>query len=498
MRRVLPLGALVLAIVVAVALYGFNDSGTPSRAKSASDASGGGGAPALASRPDLRPPPVKIRRKAPPGSSAASGLIFIGPKRVFGALLAPGQQTGAEIIDPRGRVRYFKRNRGRNVANDLRVQTYRGKQVLTYWYGREVFGTGRGRGVILDRNYRRIATVSAARGLDMDFHEFLITPQDTALITAYNKTRAPSGEEVVEGVVQELDIKTGKVLTEWRSLPDVKVSETYQPRGIRKGTFDYFHINGAEIDTDGDILVTARHTWAIYKIQRRTGKLLWKLGGKDSDFQMGSGTQTAWHHSTRPIAPNVIDVFDNGKGDGGTRRLHKDSRVTRIKLSPARRTATRVRTVRHPKGISAGTQGNGEALPGGNLFVGWGSKGVISEFSKSGKLLFDAKLPQGNDSYRAYKSDWTGIPKVAPKVATTARGSRVKVSASWNGSTEVQAWRALTGTDKDELSPAGRTSWKNLETSLSVPRDDARYVAVQALDARGKVLATSDVRKIKG
>lgn len=499
LRRILPAGGLLVVVALAVVLVlRGGDDGSGSRAGSTTTANDSLARP-LISRPDLRPPKVAIRQPARAGSTAASGLIFIAPKRVFGALLEPGQQTGAEIVDPRGRVRYFKPNRGRDVANDLRVQTYKGKQVLTYWYGREVNGTGRGRGVILDRHYRRIATVQAAGGLDTDFHEFLITPQDTALVTSYNKTRAPTGEQVVEGVVQELDIKTGKVLTEWHSLPDVKVSETYQPRGKRQGTFDYLHINGADIDADGNILVSARHTWAIYKIERHTGKLLWKLGGKDSDFQMGPGAQTAWQHAVRSIGPNVIDVFDNGKGDSGTKTLHKKSREVRIKLALSpRKTATLVNAQEHPKGVSAGTQGNGERLPGGGLFIGWGSKGIFSQFSRSGRMVFDARVPQGNDSYRAYKSGWTAAPTQAPSVAANARGSRVVVSASWNGSTQVQAWRALTGTDKDDLSPAGRTSWKDLETSLSVPRRGARYAAVQALDADGRVLARSRVTAIGG
>jgi hypothetical protein len=487
---------LAVAVVVALLIVRSGQGDTPSHART-SPAASAARVPKLASRADLRPPPLTIRRSSRASSARAPGLIFITPKRVFGARLAPGQQTGAEIVDTRGRVRYFKPNRGRNVANELRVQTYRGKPVLTYWYGHEANGTGEGHGVILDRHYRRIATVRAAQGLEQDFHEFLITPQDTALVLAYHKTRAPGGEKVVEGVVQELDIETGKVLTQWRSLPDVKVSESYQPRGLRKGRFDYFHINGAEIDTDGNILVSARHTWAIYKIERHTGKLLWKLGGKDSDFELGRGVQTAWHHDVRSLGPNLISVFDNAVGDTGTRHIRDASRVVRIRLDPERMTAKLVGTRKHPDGVAAGTQANGQWLPNGNLFVGWGSQGVVSEFGKRGALLFDARVPRGNDTYRAYKFEWTGVPTDPPSVAARVRGSRVVVSASWNGSTQVDAWRALTGTRKDRLRAAGRTSWRNLETSLSVRRSRARYVAVQALDARGRVLATSRARRIE-
>ena len=63
--------------------------------------------------------------------------------------------------------------------------------------------------------------------------------------------------------------------------------------------FDYFHVNSIELAGDGDLIVSARNTWAIYKISRRTGEVLWRLGGKKSDFQMGKGTVFAWQHDAR-------------------------------------------------------------------------------------------------------------------------------------------------------------------------------------------------------
>ncbi len=50
--------------------------------------------------------------------------------------------------------------------------------------------------------------------------------------------------------------------------------------------------------------------------------------------------------------------------------------------------------------------GNAQTTPGGDLFVGWGSLPYISEFSPSGKLLFNAELPAGVSTYRAYLLPW--------------------------------------------------------------------------------------------
>jgi hypothetical protein len=370
--------------------------------------------------------------------------------------------------------------------------------VLTWWQGRAVNGTGKGVGVIADAHYRRIATVKVAGGLQADFHEFQLTPQGTALMLAFRRTTAdlssvggPKNGKVVEGVVQEIDVRTGKLLMQWRSLPDVPVTESYEPLGARSASaYDYFHINSAGLDDDGNVLVSARHTWAVYKIDRRTGRLMWKLGGKDSDFRMGAGAQTAWQHDAKSEGDGVVRIFDNGAGDSGAKVLHHSSRVIRVKVDPAGHSATLLSARSHPQGLSAGTQGNGQRLPDGHLFVGWGSKGVFSEFTRDGRLLFDARVERGYDTYRAYRFRWTGRPATRPSVAARARGGRTMVDASWNGTTEVTRWEVLGGASRSRLHRLTRAPWRNLETAISAP-GGARYVAVRALDDRGRVLGTS-------
>ncbi|MBA2346962.1 MAG: aryl-sulfate sulfotransferase [Solirubrobacterales bacterium] len=467
------------------------DAPTTSTAATAA-ASGASPAPSSTS---LRPPTseIKVSRAA-----QAPGFIFVAPKKVFGAKPRPIAETGAEIIDPKGRVRWFRPNKGKNVAQDFRRQTYKGKPVITYWYGRLSNGTGKGKAYILDESYKRIATVEAVgKDIEADFHDFVITEDDTALLGSYRKTKA-GDKPVVEGVQQELDIETNKVLTEWHSLDGVPPSDSYEPEGARSASsFDYFHINSANLDDDGNIIVSARHTWAIYKIERKTGKLLWKLGGKDSDFKMGEGTQFAWAHDAVPEGGGVYRIFDNVTGDKGAPTLGDASRVIRVKLDEKAGTVKLLSEQEHPDRIATGTQANGQRLPNGNLFVGWGTSGVFSEFTPGGRMLFDAELPSGLDTYRAYKSVWKGTPSGRPRVAAQRSGGRLRVEASWNGSTEVVRWRARTGPSAKRLkATGGKARWTNLETRFSVPAGKARFVAVEALDKRGKVLATSAAKRV--
>jgi len=452
-------------------------------------------APASAAGASLRPPRIEIRSSKP---GQAPGLMFVAPKKVFGHTLPPGAQHGLEIVDGKGRVRYFKPNGGHDVAQDFEVQTYEGKPVLTYWYGRLVNGSGHGYGVIMDTHYRRIATVHTTGGLEADFHEFKLTPQGTALMLAYHD-RTYRGRQLTEGVLQEIDVKTGRVVTDWHSLPDVPVSATYEPQGTRSAAhFEYFHINAADLDGDGNILVSARHTWAIYKIQRHTGKLLWTLGGKLSDFELGPGVQTAWQHDVRSLGANELSIFDNGFGDHGAPAPRDYSRVVEIKLDPKAKTAKLVRQYKHPDGVGGGTQGNGQKLPNGDMFVGWGSAGVFSEFSPGGRLLFDARVPKGEDTYRAFKFVWHGTPAAKPALSAVRDGARIRAHMSWNGSTAVARWRLRAGRSRDRLRTVGQSRWKDLDTALTVARRGARYVQAEALDAHGRRLAASAVRRLAG
>jgi hypothetical protein len=78
------------------------------------------------------------------------------------------------------------------------------------------------------------------------------------------------------------------------------VDESYEP--IPKpasAPWDYFHINAIEPDRDGSLLISARHTHAIYKIRRSDGAVVWRLGGKQSDFTLGPGASFAWQHDIR-------------------------------------------------------------------------------------------------------------------------------------------------------------------------------------------------------
>jgi hypothetical protein len=481
------LGALAIA---ALALLAADGRSTNSGSASAS----AGPASAL---PDFRPPKVTVLHRS---AGLAPGLIFLGAKDLSPS---PGEQGGPLIVDDRGRPVWFRPLPPSQVASDFRVQRYEGRPVLTWWQGRSISGAGHGEGedVIADTSYHVIATVHAGDGYRADQHSFTLTPQGTALITAYHETRrdlssvgGPRNGLVYDCIVQEIDVATGRVLLDWHSLDHVPLRDSYERVPNRPGApFDYFHVNSVSLAADGNLLISSRHTWTVYEVDRRTGRILWRLGGKHSDFRLGPGVRFAWQHNPVATGPDTLRIFDN---ESNGLPVRPSSRVITVRLDRRTRTATLVRSLEYPGGLSVPSQGDSERLPNGDLFVGWGRLGSFSEFAPDGRVLFDAKLPPGYDTYRAYRLPWTANPTTRPAVAAQRHGADyTTVDVAWNGATGVGRWRILAGPAPRSLSPLATVGWNGLDTTASVPTR-AKYVAVSAEDALGHTLASSTAVRV--
>jgi hypothetical protein len=423
------------------------------------------------SRPDLKPPPVQVLVRA---RGTAPGYLFIAPKKHVA-------QAGPMILDNRGQVVWFKPLDTRGVT-DFRVQRYRGRPVLTWWRGRPTDGKGDGNYAIVDSSYRPVARVRPANGLIGDIHEFLITKRDSALMTIFHRVQR-DGRTIFEGALQEIDIATGRVLFEWHSIDHVSLDESYENRPRKVSIpYDYFHVNSIDVDTDGNLLVSARNTHAVYKIDRRTGAIIWRLGGKRSDFTLGPGARFAWQHDARRLPDGTISLFDNEAAP----QIGRQSRAIVLRLDLRRKRAVLVRSYVHRPPLLAVDQGNAQRLPDGHFLVGWGHQPYVTEFDAAGRTIFDLRFGQGSDSYRAYRFPWDGRPIDRP--ALTIHDGVAYVS--WNGATDVAAWLIHAGTIERRVPKTG------FETALPLPHLNSRSaIEVEALDAEGKVIGSSGPRQ---
>ena len=207
--------------------------------------------------------------------------------------------------------------------------------------------------------------------------------------------------------------------------------------------------------------------------------------GKKSDFEMGPGTRFDFQHDARRLSDGTISIFDNGSlvFEDGIPKAVEESCAIVLELDEREMKASLVREYTHPDGQYADAAGNAQVLPNGNVFVGWGRALAISEFAHDGGLVFDARLPPRNRSYRAFRFPWRGYPTDRPAAAAErASEEEVKVYASWNGATEVATWEVLTGPRPDGLEPLGSVARDGFETAI-LARSAEPYVAVQAKDA---------------
>jgi hypothetical protein len=440
------------------------------------------------------PPPLDIVQAA---DGTAPGLIFCAQT---GAVASSGGVTycgGPEIMDNQGRA-FWHLPVPTGSASDFRVQTYLGQPVLTWAQG-AAFGdttAGTTTDFVCDSTYHVIAAVQAGNGMNADLHEFELTAQGTALIVIYHQVQgdlssvggAASGP-IIEGVVQEINLATGAVLFEWHSLDYVPLTESYQTPSANV-PFDYFHINSVRVDVDGNLIVSARHTWTVYKLNRTTGAVMWRLGGKSNSFTLGPGLPTAWQHNAVAQQDGLIRIFDN-ESDGEP--VLPASRVVWIQHDDNAMTATLVQSLQHPSGISVAAEGDAEILPNGDTLVGWGIVGGFSEFTSAGQLDFDVHQSQGYSNYRTYRFPWTGAPTTSPALTVVPGASgTLTVTASWNGATQVASWQVLGGATTAAMAALASAPWNGLSTAISVPNTPA-VLQVVALASDGTQLGASAV-----
>jgi hypothetical protein len=443
------------------------------------------------SAPDLKPSAVEVTKQA---SDPGAGDIFVVPN-------GPIAQTGPEILAADGQLVYFKPVPTALSARNANVQDYEGHPVLTWWQGRIVDGHGQGVDLIYNTSYQRVATVRAGNGLSADLHDFEITPQGTAWITSFAPVSwnlSPYGGRsdgvIDDGVIQEIDIKTGLVMYQWNSIGHVAIRDTHMTTPtLSYVPLDYFHVNSIDPESDGSLLISSRNTWTVYSVNESTGQVVWRLGGKHSTFKLGRGLHFAWQHDAKRQPDGTITIFDNEDAP----REGSTSRAIDVALDTANDTAKLRWQLTYPKRhVLAASAGDVQRLPNGFTFVGWGQDGPFSEFSPSGRLTFAMQF-RDNDTYRAYRYPWSAQPVTKPALAATRLTARTtRIYASWNGATDVARWKVLAQTSPGKLAVVGSYHSTGFETAITAPTS-APEVAVQAISAAGRTLASSAVTRVR-
>lgn len=417
---------------------------------------------------------------------------------------------------------------GPKTAHAPKVCQYKGKDHLCYFEGEQHQGFARGHGIIMDSSYRVVKVIdSSGAGASSDMHEFRMTPYSngtSVLMTVYQPRQYDVTTNprfnlqnglgwIVEGVFQEVDIETGRVLFEWRSLDHVDPSEAWTLPGStdtsgdglhEQSPWDYFHINSIDKNEEGDYLISARHVSAIYKVSGKDGSIIWQLGGNKPSFEQVN-FQFSYQHHARWISENtthtLFSFYDNaGNSYNATGQF---SHGWIISIDHIDGTATMIKQWGAPQpegGLLSTSQGNLQLLPNGGAHIGWGEHAYFSEHLEDGTCVQYAKVADRASNvmiYRSNKFNWTAQPVTKPALWTYSKSGETNTSfwVSWNGATEVRSWNFYVGDSASgPWEYAGNMGRMGFETEFHI-EDFAPWSYAEALDSDGRPLDASVVAR---
>jgi hypothetical protein len=340
--------------------------------------------------------------------------------------------------------------------------------------------------VELDDRFQELRRYETTGLVDTDDHDSRLMPDGSQWLVAYEPNAATG---LIDSVIQHVDAD-GDLLWQWTSAP--YAGETMLP-----GNPDYAHINSIDVQPNGDVLASFRHLSSVYLIRPgsggATGEVVWKLGGRDSDFTFpplpdGSADSGPCAQHSASVLPNGdVLVFDNGSDPFFGTPLCVDpqdpqhgsvarptTRVVELALSGG--TATPVRTY-GDIGRFAWFMGSAARLPGGHVLIGWSSApdSIASETDAQGATLWqlrDTRFPVGGTTPKAYISYRVALvpardgfdPEVAVDAPapglTVAQGADVPLSFSCTdrGGSTLQSCDGPVGRRLDTAAP-GTHAW---------------------------------------
>ena len=366
--------------------------------------------------------------------------------------------------------------------------------------------------MIVDDHYHVAASVhsTGTPGIN-DMHEYQVLPGGkSALISVYSPVQrdltawnvSKGLGWILEAGFQEIEIDTGKPLFVWKALDHVGLDECMIPAQTtdKFNTWDFFHLNSVDKFANGDYLISGRHTRSLFRISKDDGSIIWRLGGKKTDF-LPIGFDLAFQHHARIRdelpGRTTISLFNNGfDGWHGAPLTHSEGLVLVIDHDMKTATVQRKYEPDYNTTLSS-SQGNLETLPNGNVLIGWGDSAFITEHLEDGTTVFNASVANnGTAVYRVSKStEWIGYPSNPPALWTYAHYDYglLVFYVSWNGATEVRSWRFHVSDDLEgPFTPLNVIQKTGFETKHKASAF-FKYAYAEALAEDGSVLDKSVV-----
>jgi hypothetical protein len=422
----------------------------------------------------------------------AEGYIFVAPfywtKTTIGSYLL--------ILNGQGQIVYYQ-----SVADDLAAFDFKEQPngLLSYWSQKDSTT------YLMDSHYHVVDTYQAGNGYTSDLHDFQLLPNGNALLMAYDTETVDMSQIVAGGkkdaavtglVVQELDASKN-VIFEWRSWDHISYFDSTAT--LTDQEIDLVHGNALALSNDGNLLLSSRNLGEITKIDLQTGEIIWRLGGRASTLQFVNGQPFAYQHDVRQLPNGDITVFDNH----GTTEHPAASHALEYRIDEAAKTATQVWEFTHVPPIFGTYMGNVQRLPDGNTFISWGAPftgdgyvyAAMTEATPDDRTVFELSFDEPYVSYRAFRFPWQGRPRTLPALAWKVDGTDITLAYSWNGATEVAAYRVFGGRSSQSLALIEEQIKTDFETQshlTSIATGDC-YFQVAAVNKNGNEMARSKI-----
>ncbi len=296
------------------------------------------------------------------------------------------------------------------------------------------FGDGYGQNPRMAHEIRslsgRLLRTVRTRGSITDGHEFQQLRNGHVLIDSYRTAKGADlrrfggrkRDSVVLAEVQEVN-RRGRVLWSWNSRRHISFAETGRwwpnvlvnphPGTHGRPIYDPIHINAVEPFGRDRLLISTRHTDAVFCIERSSGRVLWKLGGSRTRRSLRIVGDP---YPVRKLFGGPHDVRFAGDGtlsiyDDATHR-RRPPRLVRYRLQLERHRAVYIGALEDPAAHRSHCCGSGREFGSGWL-VDWGDNRLLTGFDHRGRIAF--RMRMAAPSYRA-------VP--VPRGAVTAAGLR--------------------------------------------------------------------------
>lgn len=278
--------------------------------------------------------------------------------------------------------------------------------------------------IILNNELEVVDSVQCENNLETDFHDFKILDDGSYCLLCRGvdtKDFSALGGAVIHQVVDpiiQIQDSLKQVTYQWHAAPNfegdyiIDILNNFNPNGSLKS---FIHLNSIDIDAIGNFLISSRFQSQVSYVDRTTGEILWRLGGKQNEFTFLNDEGFSDQHSAKWTGENSILLFDN--------QCFADlsySRAVEYTLDIANKTVTKIFEFVRTDSIHAQIMGNTQRLPNGNTLTSWGDTGLkplqIIEVNTNGDIVFDLSLDSLLYTYSAYKFSWPEVDTISTTI----------------------------------------------------------------------------------